>query len=205
MSANATKVEPRGPGRPRSARADAAILEAALSELVERGFAGMSVEQVADRAGVSKATIYRRYPTKTDLVIAAMEASGRATTAAPDTGSLRGDIEALAQIVLAAGRGDPRRILAMPRLVAEAACTDPDLFEAVQRSLIGPRRAAVRGALERAVERGELPRTLDLEVATDLYLGPVIFYLLRTGGRGPELEDRRKQFVDVLTSSLGKT
>jgi AcrR family transcriptional regulator len=193
----------RAPGRPRSARADGAILEAALAALVERGFAGLSVEQVAERAGVSKATIYRRYPTKNDLVIAAMDTLGRATTPAPDTGSLRDDLEALAQIALARGRDDPRRLLAMPRLVAEAACTDPDLFQAVERSLIAPRRAAVMTALERAVERGELPATLDLDIATDLYLGPVIFYLLRTGGRGPKLAARRKKYVDTLTSSLG--
>jgi AcrR family transcriptional regulator len=203
VSATTAGTESRGPGRPRSARADSAILESAIAVLVERGFAGLSVEQVAERAGVSKATIYRRYPGKNELVIAAMDMLARATAPAPDTGTLRGDIEALAKIALAGGRDDPRRLLAMPRLVAEAACTDPELFEAVERSLIGPRRGAVRSALERAVERGELPATLDLDVATDLYLGPIIFYMLHTGGRATNLEDRRAQYVDILTAGLG--
>ena len=204
MSAEALQSETRRPGRPRSARADSAILESTLETLVERGFAALSVEQVAERAGVSKATIYRRYPTKTELVIAAMALVGRLDAGAPDTGSLRGDLEALAQIALAGAAEDPRRALVMPRLVSEAACTDPDLFEAVERSLIQPRRAAVRGALERAVERGELPGTLDLDVATDLYLGPIIFYMLRTGGRGATVKKRRDQFFDLLTKGLSK-
>jgi AcrR family transcriptional regulator len=205
VSAKTLPAESRRPGRPRSARADAAILESTVETLVERGFAALSVEQVADRAGVSKATIYRRYPTKTDLVIAAMALIGQATAEAPDTGSVRGDLAAFAEIAQGGAGNDPRRLLAMPRLVSEAACTDPDLFDAVERSLIRPRRAAVRTALERGIERGELPSSLDLDVVTDMYVGPIVFHLLRTGGRGPQARKRRvEQFIDLLTSSLGK-
>lgn len=192
--------QPR-PGRPRSARADAAILVATVAALAEKGFAALSVEQVAAEAGVSKATIYRRYPTKEDLVLAALSTVGAAAEA-PDTGSLRGDLLRLAEVALEAAHGDPRRLLAMPRLVTEAGATDPKLFKAVHRSLIAPRRDAIKTVLERGVERGELPPGLDTELVADLYFGPLVFYVMRTGGRGPELGTRTVTVVDQLLATL---
>ena len=88
----------RRPGRPRSATADQAILDAALELFVEAGLEGLAVEQVAARAGVGKATIYRRYPGKIDLVIAAARCLTSAVAPVPDTGTADGDLRAIAGV-----------------------------------------------------------------------------------------------------------
>ena len=88
-------LEVRRPGRPRSVDVDHAILEAALEEYGRHGLRGMSVDAVAARAGVSKATIYRRFESKLELVTAAMYQVAEERKPTPDTGSLAGDLRAL--------------------------------------------------------------------------------------------------------------
>ncbi len=85
----------RRPGRPRSAQADEAILDAAIDAFIDVGWDGLSVEDVAARAGVAKTTIYRRYPARIDLILAAAERLAEEKGAAPDTGTLCGDLRAL--------------------------------------------------------------------------------------------------------------
>ncbi len=168
----------RAPGRPRSADADEAILTATLGVLLEEGFRGLSVEAVRQRAGVGKATIYRRFPDKDALVRTAIESLHRGLEEPPDTGSLAGDLEAVWQM----GYGvDPRVTSFGPRLLAESA-NNPEMHAIFRSALIEPRRAFVREMLRRGVERGELREDADLEVVIDLIAGPYIYRLLIDGG-----------------------
>jgi AcrR family transcriptional regulator len=160
----------RRPGRPRSAEAHQAILQAALDLAVEGGLAGMSMEGIAARSGVGKATIYRRWPTKHAVVADALRTI-LATVEAPDTGSVRDDFVALAEQAMS---NAPGALRLMPRLLTEAS-EDPELLAVCQEVLVEPRRAATREILRRAVERGQLRSDLDLELAIDALAGPVIY------------------------------
>ena len=186
-------TEARSPGRPRSAAADEAIVRATLEVLLEEGFRGLSVEAVRQRAGVGKATIYRRFPDKEALVTAAIEAV-HADLRAPDTGSIMGDAEALlAQMA-------PGGSLA-PRLLADAA-NNPEMHRIFRRALIEPRREVVRTILRRAVERGELRADLDLEIAIDLLAGPQVYRLLLDGGDTTTLQERGTEPFRLVLEGL---
>ena len=165
----------RGPGRPRSARAHRAILDSAIELLLEDGFTGMSMEGVAARAGVGKATIYRRWSSKTELEL-------------PDTGSVRADLLDLGRQALAS-LGDPEYANLLARMRGEAA-KHPELREAYQHKLVAPRREVVAAVIRRGIERGELRDDLDLELLVDMVVGPVIYRSLIGGRFGPEHLDR---------------
>jgi AcrR family transcriptional regulator len=169
----------RRPGRPRSAESHQAIIRAVLELLVEDGFRSLTMEQVRARAGVGKATIYRRWSSKEELVRDAIVYLGQEFEI-PDTGSFRGDYTAIATMILASAKRVGAATL-MPRLLGEAV-NDPDLHAIFYAHLVAPRRAALRLPLERAVERGELRDDVDLELAIDLLAGPIIYRLLISGG-----------------------
>ncbi len=169
----------RPPGRPRSAESHQAIIRAVLELLVEDGFRSLTMEQVRARAGVGKATIYRRWSSKEELVRDAI-VDLHHEFEAPDSGSFRGDYEAIAGMVMASAERAGAATF-MPRLLAEAA-NDPELHAIFYEHLVEPRRGALRQILERAVERGELRDDVDLELAIDLLTGPTIYRLLITGG-----------------------
>ena len=162
-------------GRPRSAEAHAAILEAALALLVEEGYRGFSMERVAERAGVGKATIYRRFASKDELLKEAI-ASLSADFEYVDTGSLASDWLA----TVASGTAHPA-IQKIPQLLGDL-MAQPELHRIFSEHLVEPRRAVGRKMLERAQERGEIRKDADLEVAIDLLVGSLIYRLLRTGG-----------------------
>jgi AcrR family transcriptional regulator len=187
----------RGPGRPRSAAADAAIVRATLEVLREEGFRRLSVEAVRQRAGVGKATIYRRFPDKEALVRAAV-AAVHSDPAVPDTGSLQGDLDALWEEVYAAG-GAAR---VAPLLLAEAA-ENPEMHAIFRAALVEPRRAMLRTLLERAAARGELRDGLDLELVVDLLAGPVIYRLLIDGGDTTVVEQRGTSHLATLLRGIG--
>jgi|SoiMethySBSTD1v2_1073268.scaffolds.fasta_scaffold765553_2 AcrR family transcriptional regulator len=166
----------RRPGRPRDARADRAILEAALELAAADGLAGFSVDAVAQRAGVSKATIYRRWSTKEQMVMDAIhELAVPGET--PDTGSLRGDLDVFFADICAGMQRGPGGDL-MAQLVM-AARTQPEVM-AVLKQKMASRRRPLAVALERAIERGEIPASTDVEAAMDLLSGPVMFRFLVT-------------------------
>jgi AcrR family transcriptional regulator len=171
-----TEVAARAPGRPRSAEADAAIIEATLAEHASRGFGAMSMDAVAARAGVSKATIYRRYSSKLELVAAAMYASAEHKVA-PDTGSLEGDLRALLHTLKAVVL-DPTLGAGIRHLVVDGQA-EPEL-RAVHDEFLQHRRATWKAALERGVARGELAEDLAVEVAIDLLTGPLTLRHLMT-------------------------
>lgn len=191
---SAPEATTRPPGRPRSAVADGAILDATLELFAELGFEGLSVEGVAGRAGVSKATIYRRYPSKIDLVMAACENLVDASVAPPpDTGSLRGDIEGIIDNLLRVVTGTVAG-RALPQMISETVRT-PELA-AAHRAFVAERRKIAIAAVQRGIDRGEVRAGADVEVAADLVAGPVFYRHLVSGAP----LDRR--FVAELVESV---
>jgi AcrR family transcriptional regulator len=161
-----------GPGRPRSAAADTAILDAALSVFADAGLDGMTMEGVAARAGVGKATIYRRYPSKVQLVLAAARSLSTAEAPQPDTGSFREDLRLTARGLVHLLR-DTVAGFAVRQLVAELD-RNAELRDAHAEFLAG-RRANMATAVQRGVERGELSPDTDAEMVADLIAGPIFY------------------------------
>jgi AcrR family transcriptional regulator len=158
----------RAPGRPRSARVDEAILDAARAELAERGYARMSIDAVAARAGVSKPTVYLRHPTKADLATAAI-ASMRAASRPAPTGDVRADLIAHLRL-LRAGLERPFGMATLGTVLAEEHET-PELLALFRERLVAPRRRELHGVLAGARERGELRADANLDVAVAAMVG----------------------------------
>ncbi len=172
-------AEPRI-GRPRDARTNRAILRATLELIAERGVHGFRTQDVAARAGVGKGAIYRRYRSKDDLVMASVAALVDEEIVVPDTGSTRADLDALMhEAVELYGGSLPGRL--MPNLVS-AMAERPELARAVREGFLIRRRQALTAVLRRGVERGDLRRDVDLELALDVLGGPLFYRLLITGG-----------------------
>jgi AcrR family transcriptional regulator len=178
----------RRPGRPRSATADQAILDAALELFVEAGLEGLTVEQVAARAGVGKATIYRRYPGKVDLVIAAARCLTSAAAPNPDTGTVDGDLRAIARgLVRLLTETEAGRAVA--QVVAEVQ-RNADLRRA-HAEFVATRREGTIDAVKRGMARGELRADTEPEMVADLLTGPIFYRHLVSGGRlDPAYADR---------------
>ena len=191
-------AETRRPGRPRSPEAHAAILRAALELAVEGGLRGLSMEAIAARAGVGKATIYRRWKSKEALFSEAI-ASIALNPEVPDTGSVRGDFEAAS--AAAVGRMAPEAFRVLPRLMADAA-DDPELLEALQAALVRPRRAAIGAVLRRGIERGELRADIDVDLISDMLIGPLIARVLLSGGDPHALDGLPMRVYDALAAGI---
>jgi len=165
-------------GRPRSERAHQAILEATNQLLEERGFSDLTMDEVAQRAGVSKPTIYRRWPTKGTLVFEAFSADFRNRQPLPDTGTLRGDLlgalRAWIRVVKGTVTGRTLR-----GLIAEVQ-RDPELAELWRERFLAPVRAQHRTMVERAVLRGEVAADADPDIVLDLLYGPAYHRLLQS-------------------------
>jgi len=176
-----------------------AILEAAAELLLARGLSAVSMDAVAERAGVSKATIYRWWPTKEMLAMDALYNEwAAARPPARDTGSLSGDLLSLLRpwVRLTASRPYGRVIAAM---ITEAQ-TDPAFGAEYRARFVEPRRDQARAIFRRAIERGEIPADTKVEVALDLIYGPIYHRLLH--GHAP-LNDRFvRDIVDTVLSGL---
>jgi AcrR family transcriptional regulator len=186
-------------GRPRSEKARLAILQAAAELLLDRGLSAVSMDAVAERAGVSKATIYRWWPTKETLALDALfNEWAAATPAIRDTGSLRGDLLALLRpwARLAGSRPYGRVIAA---LITEAQ-SDPVFAAEYRARFVEPRRGQAREVFRRAIERGEIPADTKVEVALDVLYGPLYHRLLH--GHAP-LNDRFvRDVVDMAMAGI---
>ena len=144
-------------GRKRDDARDGVILDATLTVLAEQGYEGMTIDMVAAHAGMARATVYRRWATKADLVLEAVSRMSRSDVnpdQLPDTGSLRGDMTAM--IIPFDDEQQQIRIHAMAGLLS-LATTDERLAEAATGSGIGPWIEANRTLMQRAVDRGEFP------------------------------------------------
>ncbi|MBW8481746.1 TetR/AcrR family transcriptional regulator [Actinomadura parmotrematis] len=148
-----------------------AIRAAVLAELAEAGYGRLSIEAVARRAGVGKAAVYRRWPTKPDLVIDTVSAFAALRLPVPDTGSLRGDVRVLLRGLVRALR-HPLAAVIVPDLLAEAA-RNPAMARTLQDTLLAAQREVTRAVVGQAHARGELPSEDADPLALDLLLGPL--------------------------------
>jgi AcrR family transcriptional regulator len=167
--------EIRGPGRPRDEEARRRILDAAIELLEEVGFGGATVEAIAERAGASKATVYRWWPNKASVLTEAFREAWAPDLAFPDTGSLREDIHDQLRRFSAFLVTRKGRLLAA--LVA-AAQQDEEMATALREVWIAPLRAVSGKVLGRHQARGEL--VVDVDLAQDLIYAP-FYYQLLTG------------------------
>ncbi len=186
----------RAPGRPRSAEADEAILRAALALLVSDGYRGLTMEAVRERAGVGKATLYRRYGSKDELVRAAIVHLNYDLPLPDDTGSLEGDFAAVAAAALGAAAAVDGFSL-MPRMLAEVV-DDPDLHRIFFANLVEPRRRIIRELVRRAKARGEVRSDVDEELAVDMLVGPLIYRIVISGGDAAKIGNP----LDVMRAAL---
>ena len=197
MSPESTQeVQPRG--RPRSQRARTAILGAASQLLQEQGLRNMSVDAVAERAGVSKATIYRWWPTKGILALDAFyDEWTRVRGFTPDTGSLAGDLRSRARAAVRFATSAPGRPLRT--LIAEAQ-SDPQLAEGYRTRVLEPLREQSREIFGRAIERGEIPLETPVEMVNDLLYGPLWMRLLL--GHAPLDQRFADGIVDLVLAAV---
>ena len=185
-------------GRPRSQEADRAILTATLDLLASRGLAAMSIEEIAARAGVGKATIYRRWSSKGLLALDAFVTAFAEQQPLPDTGTLRGDLTAaLTAWVRAVTQTSMGSMLA--GLVAEAQ-HDEELRAGWRDRVLEPLRSQHRIMLDRAIARGEIPATVDQEAVLDLFFGAAQHRLLL--GHLPLTDDFIREVVDVILDGI---
>ncbi|GAA3689171.1 TetR/AcrR family transcriptional regulator [Streptomyces iranensis] len=171
-----------------------AITEAAFTELAEAGYARLSMEAVARRAGVGKAALYRRWPSKQAMITELIR--GKVTDTLPHTpatGALHTDLREL----LATFRGqlaNPLLARIGTELLAESS-HDGALAEMLYTEVTAPRRLAARAILQGAIDHGELPPTLDLELGTDLLIAPLVFRMLLMQDRSDD------DYLETLTTA----
>jgi AcrR family transcriptional regulator len=175
-----SEIAARTPGRPRSAEADLAIVRAALELLVADGYRALTMEKVRERSGVGKATLYRRYSSKEELVRAVVEHMHQQLPVPDDSGSLAGDFAAVARQAVANAQST-RFATFMPRVLAEVAHI-PELRAIFYEALVQPRRDTLEAIIRRAIERGEIRADVDVDLAIDVIAGPMIYKIIITGG-----------------------
>lgn len=201
------RIGPRRPGghggdrgRPRDPDVDRAILAATVELLAEVGYLGVSVSEVARRAGVSRPTVYRRWAKKSQLVVEALVTQLRPEGETP-VGSVADELLALTEQLIATLTLTPLgRVL--PGLVAEMAA-DAELAASYRDLVIGPNRSRWRAALERGVAHGELVADTDVDLVLNALAGPLYFSLLITGE--PIADGYARAAVDLVLARYGTT
>ncbi|MFG2528192.1 TetR/AcrR family transcriptional regulator [Streptomyces sp. NPDC048516] len=171
-----------------------AIRAAVFEELAAVGFARMSIEGIARRAGVGKTAVYRRWRSKLHLVLDVVSAVAAAGMPTPDTGSLSGDVRMLLEVAARALR-HPMASQIIPDLLAEAA-RSPELASALKAALHDSQEGVAAAMVARAVERGEIPAGADGRLALDLLTGPLYWRLLVVRDEVP------KGYLDALAASV---
>jgi AcrR family transcriptional regulator len=186
-------------GRPRNESCSAAILSATIDIVAEVGLAGLTMDAVAVRAGVGKATIYRRWSTKEALMLDAWMSCIN-TPNIPDTGSLRSDVD---ELFLGVDHPLNNETLqrVFPQMIA-AAKIDPEVHEAY-RAFLAERRTPIRTVLERAIARGELAADTDVQLAGDLLIAPLLYRWLVTDGVVDDVVITR--IIDTVLAGLVAT
>jgi|SRR4051812_36632878 AcrR family transcriptional regulator len=161
----------------RTARNSTAVLDATIAELGEQGYDGLSVESVARRAGVHKTTVYRRWETKDQLIVAALAEAAERRTEVPDTGDAELDLRSLARAVRTTLRSEAG-IATVRALVAGSASSEA--ARAVARRFWAARMVETRPIVERAIARGELPQGTDPDQVLMYVAAPLYHRLLVT-------------------------
>ena len=189
MSTQGESPVRRGRGRPRDPSTDDRITAAAAELLLERGFDKTTVDEVAARAGVGKATVYRRWPSKEDLAVSAMERLYQAEFPEPDTGSIRTDLaESYRSVLTFVNSPEGAAFLRMS--IAES--VRDERIAALYRSSTIRREELSRVTFERAIARGEVRSDIDVDSAVQ-WLGGMITVRAVSGRPMPTAED-----VDAL-------
>jgi AcrR family transcriptional regulator len=201
QAAPAEEASAKSPGRPRDPEADRAILEATTEILCEEGYEGVSIEGVAARAGVGKTTIYRRWTSKAELVVAAIQRYKSPTDPSPparDESTRDALVRTLSGFTQSMNRTESGRMLA--GLVAEMS-RNPELAQAVRVGLLEHRRSIVYAILDRGIERGEIRSDIDRELVSDLLGGPFVMRILLTGSSvAPRFV---REAVDTVLGGIG--
>lgn len=195
------QTEGRAPGRPRSIEVDRAILDATRNLLADYGPAGMSIEAVATRAGVGKATIYRRWSGKDDLLVDALRSLNDDLPPIPVGSPLRDTLLMMLKALQHKGQGALTSRI-MPHLIG-CRDSDPEYLEAYLDVVIEPRRERYRTVLRAAVASGELVADTDVDLATTMLVGPLLYseYVRRPSQQSnPDLAD---QVVDAVLRAFG--
>jgi len=171
-------------GRPRDPGLRGRVHEAAIALLSEGGFQALTMERIARRAAVSRATLYGRWSCKEQLVVDAITRGiGSELPPAPDTGDVVEDLLVLLEALCAAMRGAPGQII--PPLVGEL-LHDPELASAFRNHFVNPRRARVREVIERGIAAGQLSAEVDVDLLVDVGAAVVFHRLLVTGEPLPD-------------------
>ncbi|WP_418957361.1 TetR/AcrR family transcriptional regulator [Streptomyces tritici] len=197
------------PGSPRRTPAGAAVLReevtdairaAVFEELAAVGFARMSIEGIARRAGVGKTAVYRRWKSKLSLVLDLVGAVAVQGLPAPRTGSLHGDVRALLELAAHALR-HPVASQVIPDLLVEAQ-RNPEIADAIKAALLDGQQGVVAQVVREAVARRELPEGADPDRALDLVVGPLYWRLVVVRGELPPgyLDDLARSAVAALTA-----
>lgn len=184
----------RGPGRPRSVRRGERVLAAALDEIAEHGISGLAIERVAARAGVSKVTVYRRWPDRIALVLAALETLPELVV--PDTGTIRDDLRALrVELVHVVAESSLADVL--PALLAERRRSEHR--EAIAR-YVEQRSAGFGTVVARAIARGELRTTRPPALVAELLAAPLAMSIMNRDH--PYTDDEWCAVVDTVLAGL---
>src|ERR1700754_3784297 len=188
------------PGRPRSEASRAAVLRATSELLHEVGLRAMTTDEIANRSGASKATIYKWWPNKYAVAIDAFLSELMADSPDPDTGSARDDLTALVHGLMHFYTGPSGRVFA--QLVGEAQ-SDPSIQKELRTNLVDSRRELFRSIWDRGVERGELRADVDPDAALDLVAGPALYRLMI--GHAPLTDEAADALVDAAIRGLARS
>jgi AcrR family transcriptional regulator len=183
----------RAPGRPRSEQARLAILRSTLKLLEKNGFSELTIESVAARAGVGKATVYRWWPNKAVLIADAFASSTTRKLHFPDTGSVRTDMsQQMRQVIKIFGSRRGRIVSA----ILGGGQSDRDLIAAFRERFLWPRRREAYATLQRGILRGELRKDVDKDLLLDALYGPIYMrFLIRHDKLTPDFVDRLCKLV----------
>jgi len=188
LAAEYRKNGKRPPGRPRSEQARQAILRSTLKILGKNGFSDLKIEEVAARASVGKATVYRWWPNKGALIADAFASSTTRRLRFPDTGSVYTDMSQQMRQLIKVFRSRRGRIVSA---ILAAGQSDKDLIEAFRERFLWPRRREAYATLRRGIQRGELRKDLDPDLLLDSLYGPIYMrFLIQHDRLTPEFVDR---------------
>jgi AcrR family transcriptional regulator len=182
----------RAPGRPRSEEARRAVLAAVTRMVEEEGYGTLTMEGIAARAGVSKQTLYRWWPSKAAVVLEALNEGAERVAPDPDTGSLESDLR---PFLYGTVKGANRNARMLSALMA-AAQLDAEFAASFRSGFLARRRAVLRKLLERAGERGELADSVDIDFVVEIVFGTLWYRILN---RHAPLSRR---FADRLSDSV---
>lgn len=193
----------RKAGRPRSVQSHQAILEATLALFAEVGLQGLSIEAIAERAGVGKTTIYRRWSSKEDVIKDAFELF-RAGNPIPDTGNIRNDLLYITKESQELFNRNPLMGKLTTKLIAEIK-TKPEIYHAFYEKLVAPRIQEFRQIVERAQERGELRPDLDATFILYLIFSSMVYGNIFTALIDPYAQQvyEPEAAVDALLCGIG--